>query len=80
EDHKSDDVKTIENWIPDDGSGKVKVYRVEHDTLVRVSTRAHGIFFSRESYVIRYRLKGDDDLYIIYIWQVSTNGMYTYNI
>lgn len=53
-------------FMPDDGSGDVEIYRVEDFELVPVPTENYGKFFGGDSYVIKYSY---GNKYIIYIWQ-----------
>lgn len=58
-------------FMPDDGTGKAEVYRVENFELAPVTTNP-GFFFGGDSYVIKYTYKKNNrDNYIIYYWQVS---------
>lgn len=63
-------VGKAQEWIPDDGSGKVKVWRIERGALVEVPERAFGVFFGGDCYIILYTyLQNRKDKYIIYYWQ-----------
>lgn len=55
-------------YMPDDGSGEVEIFRVENFELVPVGEEAYGKFFGGDSYIVKYRYGSK---YIIYIWQVS---------
>lgn len=57
---------------PDDGSGVKEIYRIENFELVAVDPKAHGMFFTGDSYVIKYSFtsKGRHGT-IVYFWQVS---------
>lgn len=55
-------------FMPDDGSGEVEIFRVENFELVPVDAEAYGKFFGGDSYVIKYQYGSK---YIIYMWQVS---------
>lgn len=53
-------------FMPDDGSGEVEIYRVENFELEPVPEENYGKFFGGDSYVIKYRY---GSRYIIYMWQ-----------
>jgi len=58
-------------FMPDNGKGKVEVFRVENFELAPVKNSQPGFFFGGDSYVVKYTyLKGNRENYIIYIWQV----------
>lgn len=59
----------IPEFMPDDGSGQVEIFRVENFELVPVDPENYGKFFGGDSYVIKYH--STDGKWIIYIWQVS---------
>ncbi|CAB3374990.1 Hypothetical predicted protein [Cloeon dipterum] len=57
-------------FMPDDGKGKVEVFRVENFELAPVTKTAPGFFFGGDSYIIKYTYtKGNRENYIIYFWQ-----------
>lgn len=59
-----------EDWMPDDGSGKLEVWRIERFELAPVPEKAHGIMFGGDCYVILYTyLDKGKEKYIIYYWQ-----------
>jgi len=59
-----------EQWMPDDATGKVEVWRIEKSELAVVPQRAHGVFFGGDCYVILYSYGvKDKEQYIIYFWQ-----------
>lgn len=62
----------VQDFMPDNGSGEVEVFRVEDFELSPVPEATYGKFFGGDSYVIKYRY---GPKYIIYIWQgeKSTN-------
>jgi hypothetical protein len=57
--------------LPDDGSGKLTVWRVEKREKVEVKSASIGHFYSGDSYVILYEYKDkrDKDAAFIYFWQ-----------
>jgi hypothetical protein len=62
---------TAIGFCPDDGQGKVDVWRVEKFELAPVPRETYGIFFGGDSYVLQYTYKeGNREKYIIYYWQV----------
>lgn len=66
--HKS--AGKAEDWMPDDGSGKIQVWRIERGGMVLVPERSHGVFFGGDCYVILYTYQQiGKDKYIIYFWQ-----------
>ncbi|XP_049954281.1 gelsolin, cytoplasmic isoform X1 [Schistocerca serialis cubense] len=57
-------------FMPDDGSGKAEVYRIEDFELVPIDPATYGMFFGGDSYVIKYTYEKDRrESYIIYFWQ-----------
>ncbi|KAL1131315.1 hypothetical protein AAG570_010933, partial [Ranatra chinensis] len=59
----------VPDFMPDDGTGKVDIFRVENFDLVEVPESTHGMFFGGDSYVIRYTYtSGGQENYIIYFW------------
>ncbi|XP_022914908.1 gelsolin, cytoplasmic [Onthophagus taurus] len=54
-------------FMPDDGSGTVEIFRVENFELADVAKENYGKFFGGDSYVIRYNYDGNN--WIIYFWQ-----------
>lgn len=59
-------------FMPDDGSGEVEVYRVENLRLVPVNPKNYGRFFGGDSYVIKYHY---DNKYIFYLWQGKNSSV-----
>ncbi|KRT78520.1 hypothetical protein AMK59_6774, partial [Oryctes borbonicus] len=59
-------------FMPDDGSGDVEIYRVEDFELVPVPTENYGKFFGGDSYVIKYSY---GNKYIIYMWQGNDSSL-----
>jgi hypothetical protein len=57
--------------LPDDGSGKTTVWRVEKREKVEVKSSQIGHFYSGDSYVIlyEYKEKAGKDAAFIYFWQ-----------
>ncbi|XP_078259380.1 villin-1-like [Rhinoraja longicauda] len=54
----------------DDGTGEVEEWRVEDQELVVVDRRWHGLFYSKECYLILYTyIVNNKPRYILYIWQ-----------
>lgn len=60
-------------FMPDDGSGEVEIYRVEDFELAPVPEESYGKFFGGDSYVIKYRYGGNK--YIIYMWQGNKSSI-----
>nr|XP_027221280.1 gelsolin, cytoplasmic-like [Penaeus vannamei] len=57
-------------FMPDDGSGKIEIWRVEDFELQPVDEGTHGFFFGGDSYVIKYTYEvNGQEKYIIYFWQ-----------
>lgn len=57
-------------FMPDDGSGKVQVWRIENFELAEIDPSIHGMFFGGDSYVLKYTYEKENRLhYIIYYWQ-----------
>jgi len=55
--------------LVDDGSGTVKVWRIEDFEMVPQEQGLHGQFFGGDSYVILYTyLINNRESYIIYFW------------
>lgn len=54
-------------FMPDDGTGEVEIFRVENFELEPVPEENYGKFFGGDSYVIKYRYGGNK--YVIYMWQ-----------
>lgn len=68
--HKS--APKLKDFMPDDGSGTVQIWRIENFQMVAVPEEAYGFFFGGDSYVILYTFeKNDKNNYIIYFWQVK---------
>jgi hypothetical protein len=56
--------------MPDDGSGKLEIWRVENFELQPWPVERHGEFYSGDSFVLLYTYKiVDKEAYIIYFWQ-----------
>eukprot|EP00056_Hartaetosiga_gracilis_P012462 m.198992 g.198992 ORF g.198992 m.198992 type:complete len:666 (-) comp13692_c2_seq2:133-2130(-) len=56
--------------LPDDGKGKLEVWRVENFELVETPKASYGHFYGGDSYVMLYTyIKGSKEEYIIYFWQ-----------
>ncbi|CAL4098605.1 unnamed protein product, partial [Meganyctiphanes norvegica] len=57
-------------FMPDDGSGKVEINRIENFELEPVDESINGYFFGGDSYVIKYTYEIDGrEKYIVYFWQ-----------
>ena len=55
--------------MPDDGSGKKEIYRIEQFKMVSYPENMYGIFYSGDSFVIQYTYSDGQHSYIlIYIW------------
>lgn len=62
-------VSVTNNSLPDDGSGTVKVWRIEDFERRDVPEDNHGVFYSGDCYVILYTyLKNSKEYRIIYFW------------
>jgi len=56
--------------MPDDGKGKLEIWRVENFELAPWPVERHGEFYSGDSFVLLYTyLVNDKECYIIYFWQ-----------
>ncbi|KAK4871750.1 hypothetical protein RN001_015874 [Aquatica leii] len=63
----------LPEFMPDDGSGEMEIYRVENFELVPVPVENYGKFFGGDSYVIKYRsTKGK---WLIYYWQGNKSSI-----
>jgi hypothetical protein len=61
-----------ESQLVDDGTGERTVWRVEQSQLASVPETLHGVFFSSDSYVVKYKYSdGHSEKYLIYSWLVS---------
>ncbi|CAH1793788.1 unnamed protein product [Owenia fusiformis] len=69
--HKMTRPATSEDYMPDDGSGEIKIYRIEGNDLEEIPKELHGIFFGGDCYIVAYMYKDESgkDKYIIYFWQ-----------
>lgn len=67
---------TVEQWMPDDGSGTLQVFRVDSDLeLAPVVSEVHGVFFGGDCYVMDYAYGAKDKAsHIIYFWQGLKSG------
>jgi len=64
-------------FCPDDGKGKVELWRIENFELAPVPTEKHGLFFGGDSYVLKYTYSekpSGREKYIIYFWQVTADA------
>nr|ANR02564.1 gelsolin [Peripatoides novaezealandiae] len=58
------------SFMPDDGSGKIEIWRIENFEMVPVDPNTYGFFFGGDSYVLKYTyLKEKREHYIVYFWQ-----------
>jgi hypothetical protein len=56
--------------MPDDGNGKLEIWRVEDFELAAWPKEKYGEFYSGDSFVMLYTyLVNDKENYIIYFWQ-----------
>jgi hypothetical protein len=56
----------------DDGTGEKTMWRVEQSQLVLVPEILHGIFYTGDCYVVKYKYTdGHSEKYLIYCWLVS---------
>eukprot|EP01105_Mastigella_eilhardi_P024241 TRINITY_DN629_c0_g1_i2.p1 TRINITY_DN629_c0_g1~~TRINITY_DN629_c0_g1_i2.p1 ORF type:complete len:1773 (+),score=466.32 TRINITY_DN629_c0_g1_i2:27-5345(+) len=59
-----------EQVMIDDGSGKIKIWRVEEFSKVEIPEEKYGEFYSAESYVVLYTyIWKNKDCFLIYFWQ-----------
>lgn len=63
----------LPEFMPDDGSGKIEIYRVENFELVAVPAENYGKFFGGDSYVIKYH--STNGKWIIYYWQGNKSSI-----
>lgn len=61
---------TVPDFMPDNGGGKVEIFRVENMELKPIDPKTHGIFFGGDSYVVQYEYNNN---FILYIWQGKTS-------
>lgn len=62
-------------FMPDDGSGKIEMWRIENFELESVDESIHGYFFGGDSYVIKYTYEiNGSEKYIIYFWQGAASS------
>ena len=55
--------------MPDDGSGKKEIYRIEQFKMIPYPESMHGIFFAGDSFVIQYTYSDQQRSYtLIYFW------------
>jgi len=55
--------------LVDDGKGERTVWRVENSQLILVPEKLHGVFFSGDCYLVKYKYTdGDSENYLIYSW------------
>ncbi|CAF1325577.1 unnamed protein product [Rotaria sordida] len=55
--------------MPDDGSGKKEIYRIEQFKMIPYPESMHGIFFAGDSFVIQYTYNDQQHSYtLIYFW------------
>lgn len=59
-----------QHGMPDDGSGKVQIWRIEDRDKKPVPPSSYGQFYAGDCYIICYTCKGTKgEQYIIYYWQ-----------
>lgn len=63
----------LPEFMPDNGSGKLEIYRVENFELVSVPSENYGKFFGGDSYVIKYQTTNGK--VIIYYWQGNKSSI-----
>ncbi|XP_058948770.2 gelsolin, cytoplasmic [Pocillopora verrucosa] len=62
--------------LPDDATGDVEIWRVEDHDLVSWEPNLHGVFFSGDSYVIKYSFTENwRRQIIIYFWQGARSSL-----
>ncbi|GMT10753.1 hypothetical protein PFISCL1PPCAC_2050 [Pristionchus fissidentatus] len=57
----------LSRYMPDDGTGERKVWKVERFSLVEVPKEDHGIFYSGDSYVVHYKSRSITNG-VVYFW------------
>ncbi|KAF8381016.1 hypothetical protein PRIPAC_70158, partial [Pristionchus pacificus] len=57
----------LSRYMPDDGTGERKVWKVEKFSLVEVKKEDHGIFYAGDSYVVLYRSRSITNG-VVYFW------------
>ncbi|XP_075935332.1 scinderin like a [Anarhichas minor] len=66
----SNDSMAAQHGMVDDGSGKVKIWRVEGNDKEPVDPSTYGQFFGGDCYLVLYSYnRGGREKHIIYIWQ-----------
>ncbi|KAM8875847.1 scinderin like a [Spinachia spinachia] len=66
----SDDAMAAQHGMVDDGSGKVKIWRVEEGNKVPVDPSTYGQFYGGDCYLVLYSYNsGGREKHIIYTWQ-----------
>lgn len=67
--------KREKQLLPDDGKGKVKIWRIEKFKKVDLPKKDYGVFFDGDCYVILYTYQVRSyEKYIIYYWQGSKSS------
>ncbi|XP_022109337.1 advillin-like isoform X1 [Acanthaster planci] len=69
-DFEADPSLAATHGMPDDGTGTIKIWRIEDFEKVELDPSLYGQFFGGDSYVIlyTYKVRGREQ-YIIYFWQ-----------
>jgi len=63
----------VPEFMPDDGSGELEIFRIEDFELSPVEKENYGNFFGGDSYVIKYR--STNGKWVIYIWQGTNSSL-----
>lgn len=67
--HKTPAMAAQHNMV-DDGSGDVKIWRIEGGAKVQVDSKSYGQFYGGDCYIILYSYKlGGKQQHVIYTWQ-----------
>lgn len=65
-------VLASETQLIDDGTGTLKIWRINRNEIIEVPTERHGIFFSGDCYIVLYSYKiSADQKDLLYCWLVS---------
>ncbi|RDD46509.1 Advillin [Trichoplax sp. H2] len=62
-------IQKKQTTLPDNGDGRVKIWRIENFQKVPVDEEVYGKFYGGDSYILLYKyLKHGTEQYIIYFW------------
>uniref|UniRef100_A0A0K2UCV6 Gelsolin-like domain-containing protein n=1 Tax=Lepeophtheirus salmonis TaxID=72036 RepID=A0A0K2UCV6_LEPSM len=60
---------TAIGFMPDNGNGTKKIWKIEDFTMVPLEDEKYGMFFGGDSYIIQYEYNGNRGTgYIVYFW------------